>query len=61
MPEFAFDVHLVAALRVEAPDEATARALLFTELDCAPIKVGPFSGEVSLNEEEPITPYDPKA
>jgi len=54
MNEYAFDITLSAALRVKAPDEATAHALLAETLNCADANLGawpdgsPILAEVSL-------------
>ena len=54
MPEFAFDVTLAGALRVNAPTEAEARRILRDRLDCADSNLGawpdgsPMLAELSL-------------
>lgn len=54
--EFAFDITMRAAIRVNAPDEATAREMLAKALDCADSNFGawpngdPVTGEASLDE-----------
>lgn len=55
MIEFAFDMTLTGALRINAKDETEARAKLARYLDCADTNFGaddegnPLLGEVSLD------------
>lgn len=47
MNEYAFDVTLSATIRVNAPDEATARAMLRAELDSNTANLGAWpNGDV---------------
>lgn len=55
MTNYLFDVTLLASIRVDAPDEATARAMITAELDCASVNAGcwpdgsPILFEVSVS------------
>ena len=62
--EYAFDVKLVAAFRVTAPDEATARAILRDCLDCADSNFGawpdgsPILAEATMDAEADLYEID---
>lgn len=66
MPEFAFDVNLRASLRVEAEDEATARAILAESLNCADSNFGawpdgsPITAEASMDGDASLYMIDGK-
>lgn len=51
MANYLFDVKLWAAVRLDAPDEATARATLNRLLDCAMVTVTAEQGLESLTFE----------
>lgn len=54
--EYAFDLTLIAAVRIHANTEAEARAKLKAIIDCADLSIdyGTIIGEVSLfDDEEP--------
>lgn len=56
MPEYAFDIELFAAVRVNAPNEATARQMLAEAFEAADTNFGawpdgsPILGEASLSD-----------
>jgi hypothetical protein len=63
MPGYLFDAKLCSALRVFAPDEATARAWLGEALNCGDVVVHlpngtPVCGEVSLDGELVLADVD---
>lgn len=64
MKEFLFDIKLFASLRVKAADEASARRMLKTALDCATINCGswpngePIVGEASEDGEADLMEVD---
>lgn len=65
MPEFAFDVKLMAAIRVIAPDEKAARAKLAAHLDSACSNFGawedsgdPITGEASMDGDADLYEID---
>lgn len=61
--EYAFDVKLIAAIRIKAEDEATARKLLREYLDAAESNFGhdrdgnPLLGEASLDVDDASGPH----
>ena len=67
MKEYAFDVKLLAAIRVKAADQATARAMLKEALDCADTNFGawpngdPIIGEASIDGEPDLIEIDGEA
>lgn len=67
MPEYAFDVKLLAAVRVTADDEATARKQLAEVLDCADLSVChggvnmPDTFEASMDGEADLFEVDGEA
>jgi hypothetical protein len=60
MKEFAFDIRLRAALRVQAATQAEAERMLSERLDCADATLGrwhdgsPIIAEVSLDEVDGV-------
>ena len=64
MTAFAFDVKLLATVRITAPDEATARRQLAEVLDCADLSVChggvdmPDTFEASMDGEADLVEVD---
>ena len=64
MTEYAFDITLAGALRVEAESEEEARRILFEAIDCADCNLGawpngdPILAELSLRGEPVLYEVD---
>lgn len=64
MPNYLFDVAVTAAIRIDAPTEAAARAHLRKMLNCADFTLGtgptgtPVTSEMTMNDEPTVAEVD---